>query len=66
MKWKPKDIVIVIITVTICFVLMMVFVSALFTGKELTDEGRKIVSDIIIALIAIISFWIGQKAVNKK
>ena len=44
-----------IITITICIILILAFLTPMFTGIKYDDNTRGLVSGIIMAMIAIVS-----------
>lgn len=61
MKWKPIDVIVLILTCSIAIMLISVILGSLISGKQLTPEGRELMGKIDLALIAIISFYVGNK-----
>lgn len=60
MNGKQKFIIAMVILVCVTIVLMISFVSLALTDRELTSEGHQTVTQIITALIAIVSVVVGQ------
>jgi len=61
MNSKQLFILALIILGTISVVLLIIFLSASLNGKEVTEKGAELISGIIIALIAVVSFIMGKK-----
>ena len=61
MKWQPIDIIVLILTTSICLMLVIVILGAVIRGEPLTPEGAKIMENLNLAIIAIISFYVGNK-----
>ena len=61
MKWHPIDIVILILTASICLMLIITIIGASIRGEPLTPEGLKLMEKLTIAIIAIISFYVGNQ-----
>lgn len=61
MNSKVKDIVVILITTTICLTMLIALISPLITGKPVTPEGREILGNVMMALIAILAYQLGQK-----
>ena len=62
---KPVDIIAIILTLTICYILSVVITMAAIHSQPLSEIGAKIVDKMTIALISIISMYVGSK-LNKK
>ena len=62
---EPVDQVILILTVTIAILLITVIIGATIRGEHLTPTGSKIIGNMTLAMIAIISLYVGNK-MNKK
>ena len=58
---KPVDKVVIILTVTIAVILLVVIVGATVRGEPLTETGSKIIGNMSLAMIAIISLYVGSK-----
>lgn len=61
MKYEPSDIIVFILAGTIACLLISSVLAAVITGDKLTEAGLKIVGDMNMAIIAIISMYIGSK-----
>jgi hypothetical protein len=64
--WKPVDIVILIITVVVSFVISMSVIRPLLSDKPMSIESAKLVSSIVVSLISIISIYVGSKLKHGK
>lgn len=60
MNGKQKFIIAMVILICVTIVLMISFVSLALTDRVLTSEGHQTVTQIITALIAIVSVVVGQ------
>lgn len=61
MNWQPIDIVILILTSTISLMLIVVILGAAIRGEPLTQDGLKLLEKLTIAIIAIVSFYVGNQ-----
>jgi hypothetical protein len=61
MKFQPLDIVVLILTASICIMLIITILNAAIRGVPLEEGGRKIVGDVILAMVAVISFYAGNQ-----
>lgn len=57
----PVDKIVIILTTTIALILLIVIVGATIRGEPLTDTGSKIIGNMSLAMIAIISLYVGSK-----
>ena len=62
---KPEDLIVLILTAAIALILVIVVVGATIRGEPLNETGSKIVGNMSLAMIAIISLYIGSKLNNK-
>lgn len=60
-KWQPADIIAIIITLTIAFILVIGIVQE----EPMTQHGEEIYGDLIIAYLTVLSMYIGYK-IGKK
>jgi len=60
-NWKPLDLVVVAITITICGTVGLIVLKPLVTGVELSDDKAKLMATVIASLISIISMYVGAK-----
>ena len=58
---KTHDIIVLILASTVAAILIIVIVGSLTTGKPMSEKGAEIISDMNMAIIAIISMYIGSK-----
>lgn len=61
MKWKPQDIVALILTCGVIVILLILSIKSFFGVEPMSDEAAKITSGIIGSIITIISIYIGTK-----
>jgi len=61
MNSKQLFILALIILGTISLVLMIIFLSASLKDRQITEKSAELISGIIIALIAVVSFIMGKK-----
>lgn len=57
---KPESIISLIITITICLILLVAVISPMITKTPIQDEGREVIEKTIMALIAIVSYSLGK------
>ena len=62
---KPVDWIAIIITGTIALVIIIIVLGSVITGNKMSPDGIKILGDLLIALVAIISMYVGSKIRNK-
>tara|TARA_R110000803_G_scaffold129945_1_gene197335 strand:- start:467 stop:664 length:198 start_codon:yes stop_codon:yes gene_type:complete len=62
---KGRFIIALIITSTICGVVLFTAIEVLVQGKVLTDNGREVMGNTISALIAIVSMIIGNNILKQ-
>jgi len=55
------SIVILMLTGTVCVIVLLVAVSPLITGRELTETKAKMMAVIVGSMISIISMYVGAK-----
>ena len=65
MNNKQLFILSLIIIGTISTVLLIIFLGAILKDREITDEGRELVTGVIMALIAIVGVIVGVRESNK-
>ena len=58
---EPVDKIVIILTATIALILLVVIVGATIRGEPLTETGSKIIGNMSLAMIAIISLYVGSK-----
>jgi len=61
MNWQPIDYIVLILTASICAMLIITILAAAIRGEPLTPEGLKLMEKLTIAIIAIISFYVGNQ-----
>ena len=62
MKWKPVDIIVLIITLSIVVAVSMVIHEAIFINqKESSQFKQKIIENVGVLLIAIVSMYVFYK-----
>ena len=59
--WKPIDIVIVVLTVTICSCLFAALAKPMITGVDLSEGGSELVATMMASVISIVSMYVGAK-----
>ena len=59
---KPSELIPLIITGTVCLMVLGIVAASLITGEKMSEDGVKILGDIVLALVAIISFYMGRKS----
>jgi len=58
---EPVDKVVIILTATIALILLTVIIGATIRGQPLSETGAKIIGNMSLAMIAIISLYVGSK-----
>lgn len=58
---KPVDIIAVILASAIAFILVAIIVATAVRDRVLSDASLKIFGDLVLASIAIIAFYVGNK-----
>jgi len=58
---KSVEKLLIMITATVCLILILSAVAPLITGKPLTDTKAKMLVGVIGSLVAIISMYIGRR-----
>ena len=58
---EPVDKIVIILTATIALILLVVIIGATIRGEPLTETGSKIIGNMSLAMIAIISLYVGSK-----
>jgi hypothetical protein len=58
---KPVDIIAIILTATVCYLLAMVLTVAAIRNQPLSITGAEIVDKMTIALIAILAHYMGKR-----
>ena len=66
MTWKPYDIIILILTITLSVILISIFIELALTDIAMTDTNAKIVGGILGSVISIISMYIGAQIQKRK
>lgn len=61
MKWTPTDLIALIITITICLILLTVVGRSTIVGDPLEPGGREIVGKLMYALITLLGVYVGNK-----
>jgi hypothetical protein len=62
---KPVDIIAIILTITICYLLAVSITAATIRGEPISEIGMKLVDKMTIAIISIISMYVGSKIKTK-
>ena len=58
-KWKPVDIVVLILVITISLVMLAIIVKTLLKG-DLSEDKSKMFAGLVGSVIAIISIYVGS------
>jgi len=66
MKLKPIDIVIIIITSTVCLSLLLILINPFPREIPLDDESKKVLGHLMSGLVSIISVYVGMQLNNKR
>ena len=56
-EWKPESIITLLLTVAVCFVIIV----PLFTPEEMSEKGTDAYRQIVIAVVAILSYYLGKQ-----
>ena len=56
-KWNPTDIIAIIIVSVVSVILL----APLFMGREMSEEGKKVYSEVIIGYLSVLLIYIGYK-----
>ena len=64
-KWKPWDVIMLILSLTISIILITIFVELAFNKEPMGDSNAKLVTGLIASIISIISMYIGGKMRRK-
>ena len=59
------EIIMIMITGTVCFILISASIAPLITGKQLSETKAKMLVGMVGSLVAIISMHIGRKGGGK-
>ena len=65
-NWRPADIIMLILSITLSIILITIFVELAFSKEPLGDSQSKIVAGLIASIISIISMYIGGKINGRK
>ena len=65
-EWKPVDYIIVVITVTICTIMLTSVLYSVYAGIELSTGGLKLLHIILVSFVSIISMYVGARIQEKK
>lgn len=63
-KWKPIDVIILILVLVIAISLIGAIIRPFITGHDGTIETNKLIAGMLSSMIAIISIYIGSKLKN--
>ena len=63
--WKPVDFIATIIALTVCAILATSIAGAVIEQREISEGGREIIDNVIAALLAIVSMYVGA-SIQKK
>lgn len=64
MRWKPVDVIAAAITLTLCFVLAGTVIDAVLINQEFNEGRARRIEEVVMALIALLSVYIGNKMRN--
>jgi len=59
MKWTPTDIIIVLMTLTVCFIIGMAALMPLLDFKEIDHDKQKLLAGVVGSMLSIVSMYIG-------
>ncbi len=57
-KWTPESVITTLLAVSICFVIIV----PLFTSEQMSKEGTDAYRQIVIAVVAILSYYLGKRS----
>ena len=66
MKWSATDWMMIIITCTVCYVIAMAVTTPLIDNVYMNDAQTKEFVGVVLALIAIVSYYAGSKNRNNE
>jgi len=58
---KPVDLIALILTSTLAVILISIVLTSLITGEKMSEPGLDIMGKLIMALVALISLYLGSK-----
>ena len=58
---KSVDIIVLILTICVCMVVIGPAINTAITGESISADKAKIMSGLIVSIIAIISIYVGAK-----
>jgi len=66
MKWKPVDIVALIIAITICCCLLVAILMPVITGEPSTEKRSELLTNVFLSFVSIVSMYIGAKVTSNR
>ncbi len=64
-KLNTPDYIALIITSTICLVILIIMIGVTIRGEPISEEGLDIIGRVLFALVAIVSLYIGASLKKK-
>ncbi len=61
-RWTPVAVIVAMLTASICLVLFTAVLTPVVTGRDLSEEGSVTIRDMLLAIVAIVSVWVGSQA----
>jgi hypothetical protein len=65
-EWKPIDFIVGLLAITIAMVLVSAMVDVLINEDAMTEGGSKRVTNIVTAMLSIISMYVGAQIQKNK
>lgn len=60
-----EDLIVLIVTATVCICVISVFIASIFLERPITEEGGRIVGNILLVMLGMISGYITKSKVDK-
>ena len=64
--WEPIDIIAMLLTVTICLILILSSVAPVITGTSLSEAKAKLLVGLIGSVVSVVSMYIGATLQRRK
>jgi len=65
-KWRPVEIAVFMMVVTVCFVVCSAALTPLFRGTMLSDTKTKLLTGIVGSLTSMISLYLGSELQRRR
>jgi len=66
MQWSPADVIIVLITLTVCFIMGIAALMPLLDFKEIDHDKQKLLAGVVGSMLSIISMYVGGMIQRKR